>query len=96
MQRKGGSAKGAAQPGRDRSSEAFGSCKHSGDFRGASGLWQVSCLQAEHCRKLQENVRMQIPKRHLPVQGKVPEKFLVGRAGIEPATLCLKGRYSTD
>jgi len=21
---------------------------------------------------------------------------VVGRAGIEPATLCLKGRYSTD
>ena len=22
--------------------------------------------------------------------------FMVGRAGLEPATLCLKGRYSTD
>lgn len=24
-----------------------------------------------------------------------PLKYMVGRAGIEPATLCLKGRYST-
>ena len=42
------------------------------------------------------SMQSKIPKKAPPVQGKCLWKFLVGRAGIEPATLCLKGRYSTD
>ena len=34
------------------------------------------------------------PPRRFGVKG--VEFYLVGRAGLEPATLCLKGRYSTD